>query len=584
MAIFNSSCVEAPNIVFTFGVPAVGVPSPTATYIDPELANANQQQGVRGFVQGAPVYGSVVHEGGECFPMHGQLFWFDHIHIIPASLALGTVLTTQEREYEVFNAYRTQAHTLTAIVKTGVDGITLVGEPDNSPNDILPLQGFKVLVTVSNVGPVTINATIQYVFGGLPTTKTETITGSRVIVMSTPPDAQVQERWSWKTDIIEAASGDEQRISVRDVPRQSWKYKFLRTDEELSFLLNQLWGWHENVWALPLWEDYTQASGPIGIGVTNIPVVDTDMRDFRDGELALIWQDEQNFEAVEIVSHTTTNIVSLQPTLAAWGADSLVLPMQLAKMPKGHSLKNWNVNARELEVIWQTLNNKDFTLIESPTPIFDGGIYRGLPVWDINEDYLITTGSYGEREDKDIEVFGDDLGKFSTMTARDFPRNALTGLRAESFGRAEFWRLRQWLHHLRGRQKAIWVPTGRKDFTIESTQTAPSTELNVNITNYKNLVFDAPDGPRTRRNIEIVYVDGTRDLRRIESTQISVGLREVLTLDAAITQDASVANVDRISFLVKRRLNTDDIVVNHDFYEGEQMTNPFGLVDIYDGE
>jgi hypothetical protein len=516
--------------------------------------------------------------------MHGDLFWFGHLHIIPNSFDLGTVLTTQERTYEVFNAFRDQGHVLTDILQTAVEGFTIVGEPDNSPNILPALNGFVVTVTVSPTGPVTIAAQIDYGFGGIGAVKTINFTGARVIIMATPPDARVSERWSWKTDIIQAASGDEQRISVRDAPRESWQYKFTRTDTELAPLINQLWGWHANVWPLPIWTDYTFLSADVAMGALNIPVVSTDERDFRDGELALIWDSEFNFEAVEIVSRTSTNIVIQLPTLQAWSEDTFVMPLQLAKLPKGWQATNWNVNARELNVLWQTVDNKSFEDTVSPQPLFDGGTYRSLPVWDIESDYLITSGKYGENENNDVQVFGDELGKFVTMTPRDFPKNTLTGLRGEAFGRTEFWRLRNFMHSFRGRQKSIWVPSGRDDFTVESTKTPPSTELNVNIVNYTTLIADAPDGARTRRNIMIKYIDGTRDFRRVLSSQITPGVREVLTLDSTISQDASIANVEKISFLVKRRLSTDDIAFEHDFYEGEVATSTFGLVDIYDGE
>lgn len=527
---------------------------------------------------------AAIETKSECFRMHGDLFWFNHIHLIPTRYDLGVVLTTQERDYELYNAYRTQSHTLDSIVKNNVAGLTFVGEPTNSPNVLGPLSGFVVTVTVDPSGPVTINATIDYTFNALSLTKTLTITGSRTVIMATPPDANIVESWEWLTDIIEADSGDEQRISVRDVPRQTFTYKFLREDADLAPLLNQIWGWHELIWALPIWTDYTFLTSDISAGSTSIPVETTANRDFRVGDLALVWQDEFNFEAGEIVTINASSIDVLQPTLAAFTAPAYVMPISLAKFPRGVDIKNWNVNARELTARWQVLNNRDFTNDVSPVEIL-GTTYRGLPVWDIDEQHLITSGQYSEREDKDIQQFGAGMsGKWSTMSARDFPRNVLTGLRRTAFGRTEFQALRRWFMYLRGRQKSFWVSTGRDDFTVESTVFAPSAQIDVNIVNYTNLVFNAPDGPRTRRNIVIEYVDGTKDYRRITASEITAGVRERLTLDANISQDWSADTVKRCSFLVKRRLNTDNIDFLHEFYEGEVDTSSFGMVDIYDGE
>lgn len=593
MAAFNASCAFWANFVNVFTPPDIAAPPPPGTFIDLQwVDNQFESDSFRGFTQRRQsenkrvIRGDDGVTGAECFQQHGTLFWFDHIHVIPQKFALGTVLSTQERTYEVYNAFRDTTHTITSIIQTGVDGFSIVGDPSASPRIMPPLTGFIVIVNVEATGPVQINATVDYVFGLVGISKQVTFTGSRVIIMSQPPQSNITERWGWLTDIIEAASGDEQRISVRDVPRQQIVYRFAEEDNIMTFLQNQLWGWPENIWALPIWNDYTVLTADIAAGVSVVPVEDTAKRDFRggDGELALIWQDRENFEAVEVSSFDATSLATAQPTLTSFTAGALVMPIRLSKFPGGYKVTNMNVAFRQAEVTWQVLNGRDFSLELSPNPAFDGGTYRGLPVWDIESDFLITRGTYRESEDKDIAVFPDKVGKFSTMTARDFPRNRIGGLSLEAFSRDEVWRLRALLHYFRGKQKSMWMSTSREDFRIESTQTATSIVINVEITNYSNLVFNAPDGARTRRNIEIKYIDGTKDFRRVDLSVLQPGLREVLTLDSGISQDASVANVERISFLVKRRMTVDDYALEHEFYEGEVTVPGIGFVDVYDGE
>lgn len=583
MPAFNSSAVELGNPVNVFNAPETAAASVAGSTLNLNWEPPQRDEARRkGFLhRGMQNINKTAHRS-ECFKMHGDLFWFDHIHLIPLRLELGTVLTTQERDYELYNAYREQDHVIASIVQSNVDGIVFTGEQNDSPNILRLLNGFVVTVTISPTGPVTINGTVVYTLLTASSTKTLTITGTRVVIMSMEPESEVIESWEWKTDIISAASGDEQRISVRDVPRQEFTYRFVKEDYDLAYFINQLWGWHENTWGVPVWHDYTTLNGDIAAGVTSIPVFDTTKRDFRTGsnELALIWTDKDNFEAVEVTGFTDTSITTTQATLAAHSDGAIVMPLRLAKLPRGWQASNYKTAARELTTRWQILNNIDFEATESPHPIFDGGVYRNLPVWDINSDYLVVSGSYSEGEDKDLRIFGDELGKFSAMTNRDFPQNRVGGVSMQAFGRDEFWRLRMFLHYLRGRQKSIWVSTGREDFRIESTQTTGSAVINVEIVNYTNLIYNAPDGATTRRDIEIVYVDGSKDYRRITVAALSAGLREALTLDSGITQDASIENVERISYLVKRRSTSDNINFTHEFYEGEVVVSGIGLVDI----
>jgi hypothetical protein len=586
MAVFASSVAETANPFSIYFVPEAEIAFPGGVFLPAKLRDSDRSGNQR-FIRRRPDYSQQRPQRGECFMQFGELFWFEHLHIIPRSISLGPVLSTQEREYEIFNGFRSTTKDITNIVEDGLQGFTLTNDPTLSPETSLGPKGTIVVsVSVSPIGPVTIAAEIVYTFDG-GESLTITFTGSRVIIMATEPQAQIEEVWEWQTDIIQAASGDEQRIMTRDVPRQSLVYRFVKEDGNLARLRNQLWAWAANTWALPVWTDYTELSADAAAGSTSLSVVTTDDRDFRAGtnELALIWQDEDNFEAVEVSALTSNSLTLARETLAAFSAGALVMPVRLALLRNNWTGSQPNFGARDAAVQWQIRNSVSWEDALSPRAIDAGGTYRSLPVWDIDSDYLVTSGSYSESEDRSLRVAADDgTGKFITSTPRKYPQNRLTGIEMQAFGREEFFRLRSFLHGLRGQQKAVWVSTGRQDFTVESATTAPSTEVNVEIVDYTNLVAGAPDGPRTRRNIEIVYADGTKDYRRIISAQVTAGVREVLTLDAGISQDCTIANISRISYLVKRRLGTDRLTFRHEFYEGEATVGPINLVDVYDGE
>jgi hypothetical protein len=587
VAIFAASSAELGNPFLQFRAPDTEVGAPGSTFLSARFAAARQTANERRFRARGMQSLNKQPLVGECFMQFGDVFWFEHLHIIPKVLSLGNVISTQDREYEVFNGFRNESRTVTVRTATGLDGITLDGEPTFSPVTVLgPKETVVVSATISPTGPVLIDATISYQFDNGRSVQLR-ITGSRVVVVSLEPEAAISESWEWLTDIIEASAGDEQRISARDVPRQSWTYTWVKEDRHAANLINQLWGWAENIFAVPVWTDYTVLTADAAAGATTLNVESTDERDFRatGGELALLWKDDDTTESVEVSAITSTTLSLARETAAAFEAGDLVIPLRLVRLPGNWDSRNSNTNVRTVTVRWQVLDNVEFSAALSPSPIFDGGVYRDLPVWDVDSDYLVTSGNYSEREDKDLRFpASDGTGRFSTFTAREFPRNVLSGIGMEAFGRTEFFRLRAFLHYLRGRQKAFWMSTTRDDFTVESTTSATSTEINVNIVGYTRLVANAPNGPRTRRNVEIVYADGSKDYRRVVSSQETAGVREVLTLDSGISQECSQANVARISYLVKRRLNTDRVVFEHEFYEGEVTVPRLSFADVYDGE
>lgn len=125
--------------------------------------------------------------------------------------------------------------------------------------------------------------------------------------------------------------------------------------------------------------------------------------------------------------------------------------------------------------------------------------------------------------------------------------------------REEIYALKRLLMSFEGQVKTVWMPTFRDDFTIEPGQDLPSgqNEMRVTRANY-DLFLD--DNKRTREDIIITYVDGAQDLREIfSSTTNPVPPFESVIVDTNFTQDVSVANVARISYLVRRRLSVDTL-------------------------
>jgi len=580
MTTFSSALVDITTNIVTNLAPEAQEPAPAgSSWLISSLTGSTPNVLKWGIIKA-----NVNRYAGELWKMYGALFWFERVHIVPLTYALGNVISALVKTYEVYNGWRYKYKHLLTITPVNAGGFSFSGDLATSPRLMQPKQSFIVTANINPAGPVTIAASVVYVFDG-GESLTITFTGKRVIVMSVEPQSNIVETWEWLTDIIESGSGNEQRISNRDMPRQSFTYQYLKEDESSAFLENLLFGWANNIWAVPVWTDHIHLTAATVAGTTLVLSVDsTTNRDFRTNagsNLIAIWNNENSFEAAEVVSFTSTTITISSVILAVWPKGAVVVPLRLSYMTEPSTAVFQNVNARNRQLRFTAIANKIPSFSGSPAPLQAGGLYRSRPFWDITNDELITAGSYNVIDDKQIRTIGGETGKLMTNTTKKFPVRTVSGVGMTSYGRSEFVRMREFLLGARGRQRSFWLETGNRDFKIESTSASGALNVNVVPCNYTNQVFGALGGPRTRKDIIIRYANGATDKRRIVASSETIGVREVLVLDSVLSQTCSTANVTRISYLILHRMGSDSVILNHERVDGD-VSAPVTLVSVYD--
>lgn len=107
--------------------------------------------------------------------------------------------------------------------------------------------------------------------------------------MSVPPQfltlqpnwkSPVLERWEYKTDIIRSRSSIEQRIKLRDQPRQTLEYEFMIYRRDLQQFQSRLFAAQGDMWDVPLWQHMQILKQPVSEGATTI-ACDTDGYEFQ---------------------------------------------------------------------------------------------------------------------------------------------------------------------------------------------------------------------------------------------------------------------------------------------------------------
>lgn len=193
------------------------------------------------------------------------LDWFDKVHLIPRTkLEFGNIVSSISLEYEIFSGHRVPIN-LTAITNNAGAGTTLPNAP-TPPEELPPFTSFldptsarlskvKLRVQVGVDGVPTFDATIVFTFDTGEELTLE-LSGNRIALFDPVPEMDgYQETMSFLTDIIPSISGKEQRISLRNNPRQGFKAQYLLDTEERQRMQNTLFGWQTKLFALPVWTE-----------------------------------------------------------------------------------------------------------------------------------------------------------------------------------------------------------------------------------------------------------------------------------------------------------------------------------------
>lgn len=472
--------------------------------------------------------------------------YYNRIHIVPSSLYLGSVISTQVRAVDVWNAYMVPK-TLTAITG-GAEGIAIDG-PATFPMVFGALQLSSWDVSVTTAGPASVAASYAWSFTGEPDALLD-ITGSRVIAWQFQPDwlRPVIERLEWMTSLARAYSGKEQRMRVRHAPRASWEFSFNVHGQEANMLDAIAYDWQAQVWALPIWPDGGRINAPIVAG-DSVVQVDTTTRDYHAGGLALVSnEDGTSYEAFEIAALTDSTVTSYRPLGGGWPSGSPIFPVRTARLAA--SLNLTRLNAAGVSGIAQ------FQCTEAiERDAATEATYRGFPVMTEEPNW----------RDRPAYSFGRELQMLDNQLNPDVLVDDGSNLSMPvqawlwTFGdRAEQDTVRKFLYARQGRYKQLWVPTWSNDLHPVSTIASAANNIDVVAAGLAQFYRAGVH----RRDIRIELNDGTVFYRRCSSYTIISSTVERLTIDAVLGITVEPADIRRISWMMLCRLDVDTVEIS----------------------
>ncbi|HRL94696.1 MAG TPA: hypothetical protein PK873_14180 [Pseudomonas sp.] len=480
--------------------------------------------------------------------------FYHRIHIAPSQLDLGNVVSAQTTAVYLWNAFL-EPRTLSAINGIG-EGLMVSGQPA-APLLFPALKELQWQVTVTPDGQPVLDTTVEWAFDNGAKAGLR-ITASRIIAWSFAPDWAdgVIERLTWATDILQSESGVEQRRAIRLAPRREFEASMYVEGRERQLLDLALFGWGSRVWALPIWHEVQLLGVGVSAGALSI-TCSTQYLDFRAGGLAML-RGESAFasETVEVDSVTPGSLLLKRATQQTWPAGSRLYPVRSAQLTQQPDLARLTDTASSADVQFLVVEPCDWPELMPAT------LYRGRSVFETRPDEGEDLTSSYQRLLLTLDS-GSAIPLMTDTANRAFPVQAHRWL---EMGRAERAALRSFIYAMKGRQKAVWLPTHADDLTLVDIVSSLASTLDIANVGYSRFASAKPG----RRDIRIELWDGSVYYRRITgSTELSSDI-ERIAIDATFGRQILPTDVLRISWLVFCRLDSDTVEIEH-------MTDSEGL-------
>lgn len=492
----------------------------------------------------------VVHDFvGLSAPGPGQ-FWFERIWYVPSLIELGNLLTTVTETIEIYNSHRTTPQTLDVADNNAGTGVTFEDLP-TLPAEMAPQSGLLITLRISAEGQPIIDGTLDFETSlgdfSIP------ITGSRVVMFPYEPEVPIRELLEFKTDVLRAANGTEQRINVRKCPRQLIELD-LRVPDGASArrLLSLLRGWHERVFGVPIWWESRPLDASVSAGATTI-TVDTRYGDFRVGSLAILWQDEDTYDALEIESKTDSSITFTSALTQNFSSVStLVMPLRVAHLMQDQLNRSLHaVNLQEYRLQFRVIDN-DVDL--ASTAAFGTANSKVL----LDEPNLMISDTTPADLTRVIDHLDNEIGvpqQSSQWAVSHSLRQK--GFLGDSLQR--IWEVRQLLHALRGAQTSFYLPTHTPDVVVVNTLASGSFLMDIEHQGYTKYV----KAQEPYKSLWIELTNGTVLTRQVTAYEELDADTERLTVDVSWPSTITVAEISRVCFLELTRVADDRALFVH---------------------
>lgn len=365
------------------------------------------------------------------------------------------------------------------------------------------------------------------------------------------PTQEMTEALEWRTDVIRS-KGAEQRLALLDAPRQAFELRHLFLEpRQLARARALAYGIGVDEMAVPAWHEYERL-GPVSSGVWTI-AVDTTTADYREGGYAVLWEDDETYELLQVESLDASSVTLAASVQSDYSA-AYLMPARVARAPQGVSFARQAGNEVRASLNAEAIDGLDL----GANPGYP--LYRGHAVMT---DVSKVSGGIAESVLREVEVLDNGIGVPWFDPRYTLPTERFT-LAWHVFERAALWDLRRWLHSRRGKQKGFWLPTWNADLELLQNIGAAATTISVRAVGWPDLYGV--------RDVMFLTHAGQAYYRRITGGVAGAPGAETLTLEAALGVNLDINEVRIVSLMHFVRQAVDRVELQHTAQEGSRVS------------
>jgi hypothetical protein len=463
--------------------------------------------------------------------------FYDRILIEPVYIDFGSVLSVQQQDILVFNAYLSNRTESNITLNDFDNNTTFIG--DTTPSVYLPLEERTHSIIIDPDGPPNIEASIDYDWQGTSDDITVDFIGTRIVLLRITYRAGVKENLLWLNNVMESRNGTEQRVRHRDAPRQQFAVQAYLNKDDRNLIENIMYGTRGTTFAIPVWTE-SRDGDPITSGDTVINV-STLYGDFRLDGLALIWESSRKFHAFQIDAITDTTITTDRGVPTDFD-NPVIMPIRTARFLNDPT-RNTTGYDGVFTGAFEVTDNIKLATSASAVQYNGEDFYDDIPL-------MSNMNGLPDKYNTRVDLLDYKTGVIELVAPWNYNRvNRQFELILD--GLEEIWNFRLWLHRRAGRLVPFYMPTFENNLTIidrgilTDALTCRNDEYSGQSSSRDNMAF--------RRS------DDTWYFRNVLSSAVNSLNQDAIVLDSALGFDYT--ELEFSSYMGLKRLASDKIEI-----------------------
>ncbi|EEW24053.1 hypothetical protein [Rhodobacter ferrooxidans] len=308
-----------------------------------------------------------------------------------------------------------------------------------------------------------------------------------------PVRQPVSEVLEWQTDVLACAAA-EQRLALRAAPRESLTYTHLLDAGGLARAAALARAGYLGDGLLPLWHQAGRAATDLAAD-DSVIFLDTAAADYRAPGEAIVALD--GGEALRVaVAAVWPDRLELSSPVGAALTRPLVAPARRAFLTAPVSIERRRQSLGSVTASFALRDGADLGTSADPAATS----HLGLAVLT---DPAVLRQPLAASLAQSLEIIDNGFGPLVAEPLLNYPQERCS-LTLIDRGRSAIWSRRRWLHRLRGRQGAFWLPSWGRELRLQAAVPANATSMIVapleDLTLWpgRQVMFERTSGPICR--------------------------------------------------------------------------------------